>query len=225
MMAVTLLLALGGMLAPPAPALHTGLAAEVTIGAPGAGESRETICEQVGLHSGYKVPADTAEVANDCPAHGAARIVRAIWWGGYTEWEPDDPHITTFHARFYEELDCNPLTLVAEYLSVEPDTFSMGNCDDGLPCYRYELEVDVSVSGPFWFSVQAVFDGKDRYPPKWGRLGDEVDTGCGNRVRPESAIDWQPLDPLRTDVSQAFVIDHPTPAAGSTWGAIKTRFK
>ncbi len=225
MMAFALAVALVGILPNPVPSSGLGIDVAHSGGALAKETTPEIVCIQEGMLNGYKVPADTAEVANDCVEAGSAHVVRAIWCGGYTEWEPGDPHITTFHVRFYEELDCKPFSLIAEYLSAEPDTFSMGYCTDGLPCYQYELEVDVPVGpDPFWFSVQSAFAGKDRYPPKWGRLGDEADFGCGNRVRPENDIEWLPLDPIHTDVSQKFVVEHPTPAEDGTWGAIKARY-
>ncbi len=186
----------------------------------------QVICSQPGLLDGFKIPADSLEVANDCWVMEPARIVHAVWWGGYLNWHPGDPHITTFDVRFYDNIECTPIDLIAEYIEVTPDTTFMGNCTDGLPCYRYDLDVEVDVGAdPFWFTVKALIDSPDRYPPKWGRLGDELDIECFT-VWGDLESGWEILDlPPDSDASQEFITEDPTPAENSTWGRIKVRFE
>jgi hypothetical protein len=190
-------------------------------------ESRDVECSQPGMIYAYKIPADSAEVANDCWPSEAGRVVRTIWWGGYTDWDAGWPHIVTFDVRFYTDVECFPDVLIAEYIAATPDTFSMGNCTDGLPCYRYELEVDVPVASErFWFSVMVAQGVGDRYPPKWGRLGDEMDDGCPTVWRFGADDPWDvPQIPPDSDASQEFWIEPVTPVEGSTWGAIKEIFR
>ncbi|MFH1144895.1 MAG: hypothetical protein V1774_10170 [Candidatus Eisenbacteria bacterium] len=209
----------GGPVAPGAAALASPAVSEP------AASAREMLCLQEGMLGGVKIPADSTEVASDCPDAAPARIIKAIWWGGYTAWEPGDPEILTFDVRFYHNVDCRPQGLIAQYLAATPDTFRLGNCNDGLPCLRYELDVDFFASGPFWLSIM-VTPSALRYPPKWGRLGDEIDVGCQNQGFDAAFGTWTPLgDPYDSDASQGFLIEVPTPTEGKTWGRIKSTFQ
>jgi len=208
----------------------TGASPRTLLAAPTpVADAQEVVCLQQGYLGGIKIPADTAEVANDCPDAGEVLVTKAIWWGGYTAWHPGDPDVMAFDVRFYQNLECTPSALLAEYLAVTPDTTRLGNCDDGLPCFRYELDVAVYVSGPFWFSIMVTPGGEApdarQGPPKWGRLGDEIDFGCQTSGRPDAYGIWIPLElPPDSDASQAFEIDVATPAAGPTWGTIKAKY-
>ena len=189
--------------------------------------SRETVCIQPGMLDAVKIPADTTEVANDCEVPDARRVIQAIWWGGYTEWEQGDPDITSFDVRFYSNIACTPDMLLAEYLSATPDTTQLGDCMDSLPCFRYELDVDVDVpAGSFWFSVMVAADDRGRYPPKWGRLGDDLDQGCFTVWRVAGGDEWEvPPLPPDSDASQAFEVEEATPAGETSWGSIKQLYR
>ncbi len=184
----------------------------------------EVVCSMPGNLDTDKIPADSAEVANDCGGVGLARVTRAIWWGGYIYWQQGDPDILAFDVRFYDDVNCTPGSLLAEYLEVTPDTTRLGDCSDGYPCFRYELEVDVDVGpGAFWMGIRTsgVFDP---YPPRWGRLGDEVFDGCSTVWREDVFGQWsEPPLPPDWDASHEFVIDPTgTPIEPSSWSRVKS---
>jgi hypothetical protein len=201
------------------------LVSVISSGGVNAASPEATVCRLPGVLSSMKLPADTAEVANECSEAGMATVAKAIWWGGYIDWEPGDPEFTTFHVRFYEDIECTPEALIAEYLWATPDTTHLGNCNDGLPCFMYELDVSVDVGpGPFWMSIQMAIN--DRPPPKWGRLGDEVLDGCASQWRPEGDGEWDdPPVPPDWDASHEFEIGPPTPVKPTTWGTVKSLYR
>jgi hypothetical protein len=177
-----------------------------------------------------KIPADSAEVANDCPDAGVVRIVKAIWWGGYIEWAPGDPDVTCFDVRFYRDASCRPTALITEYLGATPDTTHLGNCtSDSLPCFRYELDVDVLVGpGPFWMSVQTACGSRPLHPLKWGRLGDEVFDGCASVLRVEGEEEWEHVDaPGYPDweASHEFEASGATPVRPLSWSRLRALFR
>jgi hypothetical protein len=190
---------------------------------PRGSAGRETACNQPGVVSSAKVEAESLEVANECAA-GSARVVRAIWWGGYLKWQPGDVHATCFDVRFYDDKACRPANLIASYLDAIAETTRVGFDPDGRPCFRYALDVDVTVGpGSFWMSIQTGCPQWD--PPKWGRLGDEILDGCPSVIKPAGGT-WDPLVSIPDwDASQAFEIGDPTPTQGITWGRLRMIYR
>jgi hypothetical protein len=185
--------------------------------------ARDVVCLQPGVESSEKIPADSMEVANDCAA-GAARVLRAKWWGGYVDWNPGEPLVTCFHVRFYRNEACTPSDLIAAYLDAEAETTRVGDDPQGRPCFLYELVVDVPVGpDPFWMSIQTACRG--RYPPKWGRLGDEVLDGCNSQWQTDGG-GWNPVPTLPDwDASQAFEVEDPTPVHATSWGRLRRLYR
>ncbi len=186
--------------------------------------AREAVCNQPGVLGSEKVRADSTEVANDCSA-GSSRIVRASWWGGYLAWQPGQSHVTCFDVRFYDDAVCSPASLIAAYTDAVAETTRVGADPEGRPCFRYDLDVDVTVGpGSFWLSIQTGCRHRD--PPKWGRLGDEVLDGCPSLLKPESEGTWE-LPPTFPDweASQAFETGEPTPARETAWGRLRILYR
>ena len=194
---------------------------------PADGMIRDTVCSQPGFPGSTKIPADSLEVANDCEVASAGTIIHAVWWGGYIDWLPGDPDFTVFDVTFYGDILSAPGAAIVTYPSVVPDTTSMGLCDDGWPCFRYDLDVAVPVSaGRFWFGVRAhpIEPGR-RYPPKWGRLGDEVFMGFQSMWGPSGTGPWTPVPGVPMwDASQQFEVWEPTPVRQTTWGVLRHLF-
>jgi hypothetical protein len=191
--------------------------------APRGGANRMTGCYQPGVVSSAKVQADSLEVANECAA-GSSRVVRAIWWGGYLKWQPGEPQVTCFDVRFYDDMACHPANLIASYLDATAETTRVGLDPDGRPCFRYALDVDVTVGpGKFWMSIQTGCPRRD--PPKWGRLGDEILDGCPSVIKPAGGTWGPPLSLPDWDASQAFEMGDPSPTQGMTWGRLRMIYR
>jgi hypothetical protein len=64
------------------------------------------------------------------------------------------------------------------------------------------------------------------YPPKWGRLGDEVYDDCGSVWRIAGFGEWEEItDYGDWDASQEFVIGPPTAGKETRWGTIRTLYR
>lgn len=110
-----------------------------------------------------------SEVANDFVINYNALVTKAIGYGGYYNWAPSDPPITSLNWRFYDDAGCVPGALLSTFMGLGTETF-IGFDNYGFPTYRYELSVSQAVNGGeiYWLGLQAA---DHPFPPQWGRQG------------------------------------------------------
>jgi hypothetical protein len=171
------------------------------------------------------------ELANDFLVDRDLTITLARWWGGYYNYTPGDPLVTSFNLRFYAETDCLPGDLLREV--VVPDNAHETFIYDqgGYPIYEYHHAFIFEVIGEqtYWFVAQA---GDHPFPPQWGRLQAAEHVNCDAAFRSAyfSYPDWiiacdlPPIHPC--DFSQEFEDDTAVPAVDpTTWGKIRARYR
>ncbi len=170
-----------------------------------------------------------SEVANDFMIDGAV-ITRATWWGGYYGTDGcNQPYPPGFNLRFYDDADCLPGALVA-FVQVTDFTQELVDCVcEQYPIYRWSARLDVALtpSTRWWFGAQMM---DHTFPPQAGRLAAFTVTGCESAFKGAyfGYPDWSPCDQVfgvPFDASQEFECEHPTPAARSTWGAIRAMYR
>jgi hypothetical protein len=168
------------------------------------------------------------ELANDFLTDRDLTITLARWWGGYYNYTPGDPLVTSFNLRFYENADCLPGPLYYEVVVFSNAHESFIYDQGAYPIYEYRLSLvlEVTQGHNYWFLAQA---GDHPFPPQWGRLQSVESIGCEAAFRSEffSYPDWAvpcgdlpPIYPC--DFSQEFEEEsEPTPVIPSSWGKIK----
>lgn len=201
-----------------------------SVGGPiGGGErllTRDLICSQPGDSLNVKFPSDSIEVANECEVTSPCTIVKATWWGGPMQPQAAYPDSATFDVRFYDDLVCTPDGILAEYLGVRLPGTLTGHDPDGLPCFRYDLDVFVPVASKFWMGIRYLAPSGSKLPPQWGRLGDEIFLGCGSHWRPPAFGTWFEIDNLpEYDVSHEFEVEQPTPVQSTSWGTLRGLYR
>jgi hypothetical protein len=174
------------------------------------------------------------EIANDFLPGTSGWVVGARWWGGYYNYLPGDPLLTSFNLRFYDDSgSCLPGSLLCEYVLPHNANETFLSEQFGFPVYEYHSnagEVCCAVVGDalYWFGAQG---GDHPFPPQWGRL--EAAGGvqlCDTVFKSVffSYPDWEPADILPYDASQEFECAElcaPVATAPSTWGSIKGLFR
>jgi hypothetical protein len=109
-----------------------------------------------------------SEMANDFLAAASDNVDGARWWGGYYNYTPGDPLVTSFNLTFYYDNGCIPGDVLCEYVTGNNggETY-IGNDGFGWPTYEYSDVVccPVSADNLYWFSAQA---GDHPFPPQWG---------------------------------------------------------
>jgi hypothetical protein len=110
------------------------------------------------------------ELANDFLVGAGPFLDAARWWGGYYNYAPGDPLVTSFNLRFYDDAGCVPGSILCEYVipSNANETF-IYNQGGLFPVYEYNDLVCCPVAGDvlYWFGAQA---GDHPFPPQWGRI-------------------------------------------------------
>jgi len=206
-----------------------------TVGGGSGSPRREIGCSQLLNLEEDEVSSEIAdayglesEVINDCTLDGT--ITTVVWWGGYSQWNPGDPELTSFNLRFYADQGCFPGELLAEFMGMSPAIEFAGYDSLGYPSYKYEVTLDMPIQNfTFWFGAQG---GDHLFPPQWGRGGNGgYFRSCPSMFK--SAYygypDWVPVEDVigrPWDASQEFQYEPPpTASRGSTWGAIRSHYR
>lgn len=217
-------------------------------GPPLAGaEPREVFWSQPPDLNGLKVTSDQvlewgldSQLANDfvVDCNGYATITEASWWGGEYAYLPGDPEITVFNLYWYEENPdpevCRPLDEpFLEQIALTPIRTFIGYDYLNLPTYRYDVPVEVEVTGQvrYWFVAQAA---DHEFPPQWGRQDSMTAMDCETQLWGPfwGYFEWTDIgdvvEPPLTylDASQEFD-GHcgPVPTNVRSWGAIKGLYR
>jgi hypothetical protein len=172
-----------------------------------------------------------SELANDFLVATDAMISHAIGYGGYYNWVPGDPPITSLNWKFYSDGGCVPDQLLEVYTGLGVETFI--GCDSfGYPIYKYERDIYFNVMGNelYWMGLQAT---DHPFPPQWGRTGTgTIVTNCDTLFK--SAYFgypyWIPASDLvgaPYDAAQEFECGGgpPTTTKSTTWGKVKALFR
>jgi hypothetical protein len=178
------------------------------------------------------------ELANDfLSGSEEPYIVGARWWGGYYNYVPGDPLVTSFNLRFYDDAGCIPGSVLCEYVipSNANETF-IYNQGGLFPVYEYDIEsgylyCPVAPDVLYWFGVQA---GDHPFPPQWGRI--EATGGvqlCDTVFKGAifSFPDWTPavdVFGVAFDASQELICGFGIPpfaTVPTTWGTVKVLFR
>lgn len=136
-----------------------------------------------------------SEIADDFVASWWMNRIRM--WGGYYNWSPGDPEITSLNLRFYEDVGSYPGAVAAEYFGL-PVEAEFVTSDPYGPIYEYVIcgSYDFLVGGRrYWISFQA---GDHPYPPQWGRQKalDAIDAPAMIRSDFFGCPNWTPLSDL-----------------------------
>jgi hypothetical protein len=170
-----------------------------------------------------------SEVANDFMVPDDTLIDVAYGYGGYYNWVPGDPPITSLNWKFYDDAGCVPNTLLNTFTGLGTEIF-IGYDAYGWPTYKYVLNVAQTVNGGelYWFSLQAA---DHPYPPQWGRQGTGgIVTNCDTMFKSAffSYPNWTPAGDLGPwDAAQEFECqpEIPTPTQETSWGAVRELFR
>lgn len=214
-----------------------------TMSSPGSGEHRvvpgnRDLCwsEPVDLEAG-KISSEIigmygleSEIANDFILESDAYVTLAIGYGGYYNWVPGDPEVTSYNWKFYTDAACVPDVLFDTYASPGTVTF-VGYDGYGYPSYKIEnagLAVSVAANQIIWFVLQAA---DHPFPPQWGRDGARHVTNCDSMFRSEffSYPEWTVAGDIGPfwEASQEFGCSTEPPVATkrSSWGAVRGLFR
>ena len=171
------------------------------------------------------------EIANDFIVDLERTIILARWWGGYWQYTPGDPHVTSFVLRFFESDGCLPGALLQEvFIPDNAHETVITTSGDGPLCeYSYPIQFHALAGQTYWFVAQA---GDHPFPPQWGRLQSTASVGCDAAFR---SVYWGYPDwvyacleymLIPCDFSQEFEDDPgPTPVLPTTWGRIRSLYR
>jgi hypothetical protein len=169
-----------------------------------------------------------SEIANDFIIGTDTWVTKAIGYGGYYNWAPGDPPVTTYNWLFYSDAGCVPDVLLDTFTGLDTETF-IGYDGFGYPTYRYEFGLSFAVSAnvTYWLVLQA---GDHVFPPQWGRQGTGwLVTNCDSMFRSEyfGYPDWTPANDLMEpwDAAQEFECGEPVPVEATTWGKVRGLYR
>jgi hypothetical protein len=171
-----------------------------------------------------------SEVANDFVLEFDTTVTKAIGYGGYYNWTPGDPPVTSYNWLFYSDAGCVPNVLLETFVGLDTESF-IGYDGFGYPTYRYEIEVTFAAAAntSYWFVLQAA---DHPFPPQWGRqgTGDWNVTNCTSTFRSEffGYPEWEPIYLLGLfpwDAAQEFECGEPVPVETTTWGVVRGLYR
>jgi hypothetical protein len=173
------------------------------------------------------------ELANDFLVGAGPNVDGARWWGGYYNYIPGDPLVTSFNLRFYDDAGCIPGSVLCEYVIPTNANETFIYDQFGFPVYEYNDEdvcCAVAADVLYWFGAQA---GDHPFPPQWGRI--EAAGGvqlCDTVFKGAifSFPDWTPavdVFGVAFDAAQELTCGdcQGTATEETSWGAIKGLYK